>query len=55
LNSPGKSVTAEEAAEAKSANKSALKAPPPYIVDSQQPVSFSAGGISATDVDDATS
>jgi uncharacterized protein (DUF2345 family) len=53
LNSPGKSVSAESAAEAKAANKSALGAPPAYVVDSQQSVTYSAGGISATDVDDA--
>ena len=50
LNSPGKSVSA---AEAKPANKTALGAPPAYVVDSQQPVTYSAGGISATDVDDS--
>lgn len=50
LNSPGKSVSATEA---KAANKSALGAPPAYAVDSQQSVTYSAGGISATDVDDS--
>jgi hypothetical protein len=50
LNSPGKSVSVTEA---KVANKSALGAPPAYAVDSQQSVTYSAGGISATDVDDS--
>lgn len=50
LNSPGKSVSVTEA---KAANKSALGAPPAYAVDSQQSVTYSAGGISATDVDDS--
>lgn len=52
LNSPGQTVTASESAEAKPANKSALGAPPPHVVDSQQTVTYSAGGISADDVDD---
>lgn len=50
LNSPGKSVSVTEA---KVANKSALGAPPAYAVDSQQSVTYSSGGISATDVDDS--
>lgn len=50
LNSPGKSVSVSQA---KSANKSALGAPPAHVVDSQQAVTYSMGGISATDVDDS--
>jgi hypothetical protein len=47
LNSSG-----NDAEEATSANISSLKAPPAYVVDTAMPVTFSVGGISATDVDD---
>ena len=50
LNSPGKSVSVSEV---KSANKSALGAPPAHVVDSQQAVTYSMGGIPATAVDDS--
>jgi uncharacterized protein (DUF2345 family) len=53
MNNPGASVTTAEPDEAKPANKTALGAPPPHVVDAPQTVTYSSGGISATDVDDA--
>lgn len=53
LNSPGKSVSAATPAEAKAANKTALKEPPPAMVDAQQTVTYSSGGISGIDVDNS--
>ena len=37
---------------AKSANISALGSPPAHVVDTEMPVNYSSGGISATDIDD---
>lgn len=47
LNSPGNA-----AAQASSANISALGAPPAYVVDTEMPVTYSSGGISAVDIDE---